>query len=95
MSAASRSFSKCIGGVLVDRNGLVISSNIDNREFDENELALQAITSRKIVDTKNYTQVVNDLNENNKIMLLVQRDEDNFIGYRRYLKVIHNRNPFN
>ena len=91
---ASEAFPKCAGGVLVDRHGFVISSNIKTREFDENELALQAISDRKIVDVKNYIPVVKDVDDNNRLMLLVERDKRNLSSYRKLYQVIRERNPF-
>jgi hypothetical protein len=91
---ASDAFPKCLGGVLVDKHGFVISSKIQSREFDENELALQAISNRKIVDMKNYIPVIKDLDENNRLMLIIERDNKNLSSYRKLNQVLRERNPF-
>ena len=94
ISDVSDVFPRCVGGVLADRHGFVLSSNMRTPEFDENDLALQAITERRIINTKQYIPIVKDLDKDNRIMLLVEEDSRNLAAYKKLYQVLRERNPF-
>ena len=95
MNSVVSSFPRCVGAVVADRNGFVVSSDIKREGLDENQLALQAITNRNIVDLSNYKRVIRSVSNGLKVMLVLEDDPRNLCSYKKLYKILNERNPFN
>ncbi len=94
LQSMARSFPKCVAGVIADENGFILASLKNNQQLNENMLALQAISNKRIVNLTSYRKIIKPLGNGLKVMLVLEQDNRNLVSYKKLYKILNTRNPF-
>lgn len=79
--------------IIADKHGFPIASRIDQPQFDEELLAVSAITDRKLMDLPDHQKVVRPLSNDVKLLVLLKKAANNISGFKRFNLILEKENP--
>ena len=98
LSEIKQIFPNFVAGVLCDRHGFLIASKIpQNFHIQENVLALSAISNKRdIIEENGYLKIKRNLDTSKdiKLLLLLEKSNNNVNCYKRLKKFIETQNLF-
>ena len=89
ISKISNEFPACAAAVFSDRHGFLIGSQINSKsKFNEEMLAIQSITKRKLVNFKGYSKYYRKISKDVNLFIVVKKRIQNSVKFRRLKKGI-------
>src|SRR5271157_2894781 len=78
--------------VITDRHGFPLASKIEQPGWDENTLAVHAVTDRQFLDLDDYQKIIRPLSIDTRIMVLLEKTASNLHRFKRFNAVLENEN---
>jgi hypothetical protein len=87
-------FPNMVAGCISDRHGFPVASKINqNKQLDEELLAVSAISDRELLDLSDYHKVVRSLDANVKLIVLLEKSWKNLYRFKLFDQIVELHNP--
>lgn len=89
ISEISKEFPACAAAVFSDQNGFLIASQINFKDkFNEEMLAIQSVTKRKLVNFKGYSKFHRKISKDVNLFIVAKKNVQNLAKFRKIKKGI-------
>jgi hypothetical protein len=89
ISDISNEFPACAAAVFSDRHGFLIASQINFKDiFNEEMLAIQSVTKRKLVNFKGYSKFHRKISKDVNLFIVAKKNVQNLAKFRKLKKGI-------